>query len=140
MLILPLDHSEPYFATLGVMLYPAVDDTDPPKARTYVAQVLARAFRRFRDAGGNPPYDVLAPVLMDAGEPLGDLQERWWGGSATGELFKTFFALYNTNHHGKLGSQRLPHNTLGSERSISNGRASLGRAGQLFPPGGGLPA
>jgi hypothetical protein len=25
MLILPLDHSEPYFATLGVMLYPAVD-------------------------------------------------------------------------------------------------------------------
>ena len=67
MLILPLDHSEPYFATLGVMLYPAVDDADPPKARAYVAQVLARAFRRFREAGGSPPYDVLAPVLMDAG-------------------------------------------------------------------------
>ena len=97
MLILPLDHSEPYFATLGVMLYPAVDDADPPKARAYVAQVLAKTFRRFRDAGGSPPYDVLAPILMDAGEPLGDLQERWWGGRAIGELFKTFFALYNTN-------------------------------------------
>ena len=97
MLILPLDHSEPYFATLGVMLYPAVDDADPPKARAYVAQVLARAFSRFREAGGSPPHDVLAPVLMDAGEPLSDLQERWWGGSATGELFKTFFALYNTD-------------------------------------------
>jgi hypothetical protein len=72
MLILPLDHSEPYFATLGVMLYPAVDDADPPKARAYVAQVLARAFSRFREAGGSPPYDVLAPVLMDAGEPLND--------------------------------------------------------------------
>ena len=60
MLILPLDHSEPYFATLGVMLYPAVDDADPPKARAYVAQVLARAFSRLRDAGGSPPYDVLA--------------------------------------------------------------------------------
>ena len=54
MLILPLDHSEPYFATLGVMLYPAVDDADPPKARAYVAQVLARAFRRFRGTGGSP--------------------------------------------------------------------------------------
>jgi hypothetical protein len=97
MLILPLDHSEPYFATLGVMLYPAVDDADPPKARAYVAQVLARAFRRFREAGGSPPYDALAPVLLDAGEPLSDLQERWWGGRATGELFKTFFALYNTD-------------------------------------------
>jgi hypothetical protein len=97
MLILPLDHSEPYFATLGVMLYPAVNDADPPKARAYVAQVLARAFSRFREAGGSPSYDVLAAVLLDAGEPLGDLQERWWGGRATGELFKTFFALYNTN-------------------------------------------
>jgi hypothetical protein len=40
---------------------------------------------------------VFAPVLMDAGEPLNDLQERWLGGMATGELFKTFFALYDTD-------------------------------------------
>ena len=94
---LPLDHPEPYFATLGVMLYPAIDEVDTPKARAYVAQVLARTFSRFREAGGNPPYDVLAPILMDAGEPLSDLQERWWGGRATGELFKTFFALFNAD-------------------------------------------
>jgi hypothetical protein len=93
MLILPLDHSEPYFATLGVMLYPAADGADPLKARAYVAQVLARAFSRFREAGGSPPYDVLAPVLLDAGEPLSDLQERWWGGSATGEVFKTILSV-----------------------------------------------
>ena len=51
--ILPLDHPEPSFATLGVMLYPATDESDPPKAQAYVAQVLARAFSRFREAGGN---------------------------------------------------------------------------------------
>jgi hypothetical protein len=95
--ILPLDHPEPSFATLGVMLYPATDESDPPKAQAYVAQVLARAFSRFREAGGTPPYDVLGPILMDAGEPLSDLQERWWGGRATGELFKTLFALFNTD-------------------------------------------
>ncbi len=43
--ILPLDHPEPYSATLGVMLYP--DEADAPKARAYAAQYLARAFRHF---------------------------------------------------------------------------------------------
>ena len=95
--ILPLEHPEPCFATLGVMLYPATDERDSPKARAYVAQVLARALSRFRETGGTPPYDVLGPILMDAGEPLSDLKERWWGGRATGELFKTFFALFNTD-------------------------------------------
>jgi hypothetical protein len=95
--ILPLDHPEPFAATLGVMLYPAMDEGDPPKARAYAAQYLARAFRRFQESGGTPPYDVLAPILMDADQPLSDLQERWWGGRATGETFKTFFALANTD-------------------------------------------
>jgi hypothetical protein len=69
MLILPLEHPEPKFATLGVMLYPALNEGDPPKARAYAAQVLAKAFDRYREDGGTPPYDVLAPILMDAGEP-----------------------------------------------------------------------
>lgn len=34
--ILPLDHPEQFAATLGVMLYPATDETDPPKARAFV--------------------------------------------------------------------------------------------------------
>jgi hypothetical protein len=33
--ILPLDHPEPFAATLGVMLYP--DEADTPKARAYAA-------------------------------------------------------------------------------------------------------
>jgi hypothetical protein len=95
--ILPLDHPEPFSATLGVMLYPAADEKDPPKARAYAAQYLASAFTRFREAGGFPPYEVLAPILMDAGQPLTDFKERQWGGEAAGELFKTYFALANTD-------------------------------------------
>ena len=93
----PLDHSEPFSATLGVMLYPARDEADAPKARAYAAQYLASAFTSFREAGGIPPYEVLAPILMDAGQPLADLKERWRGGRATGEAFKIFFALFNTD-------------------------------------------
>jgi hypothetical protein len=95
--ILPLDHSEPFVATLGVMLYPATDEADTLKARAYAAQVLAKALRRFREAGGDPPFETLGPIYLDAGEPLDDLEERWWGGRATGEVFKTLFALANTD-------------------------------------------
>ena len=95
--ILPLDHPEPFSATLGVMLYPAMDEADARKARAYAAQYLASAFTRFREAGGIPPYEVLAFILMDAGQPLADLEERWRGGRATGEVFKAFFALANTD-------------------------------------------
>ena len=30
---LPLDHPEPFAATLGVMLYPVTDEVDPPNGR-----------------------------------------------------------------------------------------------------------
>jgi hypothetical protein len=94
--ILPLDHPEPSFATLGVMLYPATDEADTLKARAYAAQVLAKAFRRFQEEGGSPPFETLGPIYLDAGEPLDDLEERWWGGRVTGEVFKTLFVLANT--------------------------------------------
>jgi hypothetical protein len=93
--ILPLDHPEPFSATLGVMLYP--DEADAPKARAFAAQYLAGPIRRLHEAGGILPYDVLARILMDAGQPLTDFEERWWGGGATGEAFKAFFALANAD-------------------------------------------
>ena len=61
--ILPLDHPEPFSATLGVMLYPATDEADTLKARAYAAQVLAKPFRRFQEEGGDPPFET----LLDAG-------------------------------------------------------------------------
>jgi hypothetical protein len=94
--ILPLDHPDPFAATLGVMLYPGADD-DPPKARTFASQWLGGPIRRLHEDGHKLSYDVLLRIATDAGRPLADFDDRWWGGSTTGELFKALFALSNTN-------------------------------------------
>jgi hypothetical protein len=91
--ILPLDHPEPFAATLGVMLYPAMDKADPPKARAFAAQWLGEPLRRLREAGHLLTYDALERIAIDAGQPLIDLNERWQGGLATGDLFKTLYTL-----------------------------------------------
>jgi hypothetical protein len=95
--ILPLDYPEPFAATLGVMLYPATNEADARKARAFAAQFLAEPIRRFHEAGHTLKYDALLRIQSDAGQRLTDLEERWWGGSATGESFKTLFALANTD-------------------------------------------
>ena len=45
--VLPLEHFEPFAATLGVMLYPGLDEDDQRKARAFAAQWLALTVRRF---------------------------------------------------------------------------------------------
>jgi hypothetical protein len=96
--ILPLNHKEPFAATLGVMLYPATDESDPPKARAYAAQfLLAGPIRRYRDAGNPLSRDAFEQIAVDAGHPVTDFDERWEGGLATGDLFKTLFALAKNN-------------------------------------------
>jgi hypothetical protein len=91
--ILPFDHPEPFAATLGVMLYPGTDEDDRRKARTFAAKWLAEPFRRFREVGGRLSNDELERLVMDGGVLLSDLDDRWWGGLATGELFKALFIL-----------------------------------------------
>lgn len=90
---LPLDHGEPFSATLGVMLYPAMDEFDPPRARAFAVQYLAEPVRRFLEAGHSLTFDALANLFLMAGHPLLDLHERWEGGLATGDLFKTLYML-----------------------------------------------
>jgi hypothetical protein len=68
--ILPLDHPEPFAATLGVMLYPATDEADPPKARAFASQFLAEPIRRFHEAGHTLTHDALQCIAMDAGQRL----------------------------------------------------------------------
>jgi hypothetical protein len=92
--ILPLDYPEPFAATLGVMLYPGMDEDDQRNARAFAAQWIAEPLRRFHQAGHKLSYGPLARIAMDA--QLTDLDDRWWGGTATGELFKTLWALFNT--------------------------------------------
>ena len=95
--ILPLDHPEPFAATLGVMLYPGEDESDRKKARAFAAQYLAEPLRRLRQEGGALDYEALLDIASGSGERLDDLDSRWFDATATGELLKLLFALYNTD-------------------------------------------
>jgi hypothetical protein len=79
------------------MLYPGIDGDDPPKAQAFASQFLAEPIRRATKAGHEVSRKTLLRIAMDAGRPLDDLDKRWWGGTATGELFKTLWALHQTN-------------------------------------------
>ena len=97
--ILPLDHLEPFTATLGVMLYP----DDPVKAQAYAAQLLlAEPIPRFLEAGHSLSQHDLVRIMRDSGPHLADREKRWWGGSAVGEAFKIFLALYNSDRGPRL--------------------------------------
>lgn len=100
--ILPLDHLEPFAATLGVMLYPGSDPSDQRRARAFAARFLSEPMRRFGDAGHSLPAEALLQLLRDAGgafgeaESLDDVDARWWAGTATGEMTKAYFILADT--------------------------------------------
>ena len=136
--ILPLDHPEPLAATLGVMLYPGEDEDSRRRARAYAAQFLAEPLRRFHEAGGTLTYEELARIHADAGVPLDDVEVRWRDGTATGELFKAFFALAHTDpslaswenaiklvktialQHDVRASRSLLHDILRRYRSVTH--------------------
>jgi hypothetical protein len=96
--ILPLDHPEPFAATLGVMLYPATDPDDPPKARAFAAHWLAEPLRRFDQDGHRLSYETLLRIATDGGCPLTDFDDRCWGGVAIGEWFAMLFMLAAHDH------------------------------------------
>lgn len=95
--VLPLDQPEPFAATLGVMLYPGEGDPDVRKAKAFTAHYLAEPIRQLWEAGQMLSPETLTRIVLDGGERLDDLDKRWWNGTMTGELFKTFFALWNTD-------------------------------------------
>jgi hypothetical protein len=77
-----------------VMLYP----DDAVKARAYAAQLLlAEPIPRFLEAGHTLSQDDLVRIMRDSAPRLYDRDKRLWDGSAIGEVFKTFLALYNTD-------------------------------------------
>lgn len=94
--ILPLDHPEPFAATLGVMLYPGLDDDSRKRARSFATSFLAEPIRLFTEAGGEISHEHLRRLVIEGGGNLDDIQDRWWDGSTMGELFKAYFALSKT--------------------------------------------
>jgi hypothetical protein len=95
--ILPLDHVEPFAATLGVMLYPGTEADDPQKARAFVSWWLAKPLSRYHQAGHRLPYEALMQIAVDGGVSLSDLDDRFRGGTATGEVLTVLWALFNTD-------------------------------------------
>lgn len=95
--ILPLDHPEPFAATLGVMLYPGLDEDSQRKARAFAAQYLAEPLRQLYGSGGTLSHEHLVRIAFDAGTPLDDIPDRWRDGLATGQIHMTFYALANAN-------------------------------------------
>jgi hypothetical protein len=79
------------------MLYPGKDVADRKKAAAFAAHFLAEPIKRFYEAGGELRPEELLRIVSDGGAHLDDVESRVWGGSATGELFKLLFALFNTD-------------------------------------------
>jgi len=92
-MILPLDHPEPFAATLGIMLYPGTDDSDRRRAAALASHWLAEPIKRATADGHEISGEVLLRIAVDAGDRLDDLDRRWRAGQWTGELVKAYFAL-----------------------------------------------
>jgi hypothetical protein len=130
--VLPLDHPEPFAATLGVMLYPG-DGLDRRKARAFAAQYLAEPLRHFHEAGGRLDYETLLQITTDAGERLADLDKRWWGGTATGEIFKAFFILAHTKPAlASWNNAIVITETVAGSEKVSGSRSSLWKVRSKF--------
>ena len=122
--LLPLDHPEPFAATVGVMLYPGIDEHDQRRARAFASWWLAEPLFRYYQAGHRLSYEALQRIALDRGELLNDLDKRIWDGSATGELLKTLWALYNTDDKLTSWSHAIDiaESVAGRSRSTSNRR------------------
>lgn len=107
------------------MLYPGTDNDDPAKARAFPSLWLATPIRRCEEAGHKISRDVLLRITTDGGQLLDDLDQRWRGGTATGELFKTLWALVNTdralatwNNAAKIAGGVARRNKVSGSRSL----------------------
>ena len=134
--ILPLSHPEPFAAVLGVMLHPL--EEEQPKARAFASQYLADPLTAFHQRGGELPYADLKRIVEGAGQPLTDLDKRWYQARATGQILKTYFGLCNTDpglatlsnaikiceqvavEHGESGSRSNLHDCWSRYRSVAH--------------------
>ncbi|MEP9390528.1 hypothetical protein [Mesorhizobium sp. KR9-304] len=89
---LPLDHTLPLVATIGVMLYPGTDEEDRRRAAAYAAHFRNKAYRQLRDAGV-PLTPKMEEELAEEDELPRDLKKRWFAGVAMGNMLKVLFGL-----------------------------------------------
>ncbi|WP_281020123.1 hypothetical protein [Minwuia sp. IMCC3060] len=94
---LPLDHPEPFAATMGTMLYPGTGESERRKAATFTSGYLAQPLEEYYRRGGRLSEDQLRRIITSGGALIDDLQDRWWAGQATGEITKVLIALHNSD-------------------------------------------
>ena len=134
--ILPLSHPEPFAAVLGVMLHPL--EEDQAKAEAFASQYLAAPLKELHRRGGELPYSDLKRIAEGAGQPLTDLDKRWYQATAAGQMLKTYFGLCNTDpglatltnvikiaervagQHRKSGSRSNLHDCWSRYRSVAH--------------------
>lgn len=95
--ILPLDHPDPLAATLGIMHYPGVDESERRVAATWTLNFLARPIADHRRGGGSVDHGNLLDLVTAAGADLSDLDGRRLSGRIAGEVFKTYFFLAHSH-------------------------------------------
>src|SRR6476646_7900941 len=109
-------------------------------------------FGVYTHPGALCPTMLWPGITMDAGQRLTDLEERWWGGTATGAVFWILFLLANLHRELASGNnaskyaealagahkrKEIPHGFMVGERSFSNRGAPLGCLGNPRAPNRG---
>jgi hypothetical protein len=109
--VLPIDATEPFAATLGVMLYPGADES--AKARAFAALFLTKPLRDFHSAGYELRYEELAGIFDVEMEFLQTCQRGIGTHSRSGMLSRrtlAFLIFVPTSHPGTMRyrSSRAP--------------------------------
>lgn len=92
---LPLYGPQPLIATIGVMLYPGLDEEDRRKAAAYAAHFRNPAYRQFLEHGGQLSPEIETSLNEDD-QLARDHKTRWKAGLAVGNLTKVLFGLMQT--------------------------------------------
>jgi hypothetical protein len=103
-------------------------------AAAFQTRWLAEPIERLHTEGHELSYNTLLHLTTKAAVGLEDLDERWWEGTATGELLKTVWALYKRSRRKtpRRKTPRVSLGILGRKKAISFNRPPLGR---LVHPG-----
>ena len=106
--------------TVGTML----DPKEQARAIAFAAQYLAKPLREYREKGGEWTAS-LSDLIMDAGEPLDDIDQRWDQGAIVGNLFKVLFVLSNDPKYRERASWRLAADVLIAQGKKRKGAGAL---------------
>jgi hypothetical protein len=134
--VLPIDATEPFAATLGVMLYPGADESS--KARAFTAQYLAKPLQDFHDAGYRLPYEQLADFAFANTETLADQPTRNRDALVFGDVVAMYFMLWHSrpelaswNHAIQLVEATIPTGG-GSRTTIVNAKRRFRSVAHLW--------